>query len=93
MIDIKTRHLRIIQGILKKYPHQFKVFGSRAMGCSHELSDLDLCIMDDVPWSVLASIQAEFEESDLPFKVDIVLWNQCSPPFKSQIEKHMKDLM
>jgi len=50
------------------------------------LSDLDLCLKDNYDKSTVRKLQDAFTESDLPFKVDIVVWAELSDGFKKQIE-------
>jgi uncharacterized protein len=89
MICMEPRHLEIVKTILKKYPYTFYAFGSRVKNTHKQLSDLDICFMDNIPGNVLSHIREDFEESDLPFTVDIVDWNNCDEKFKSQIESEL----
>jgi predicted nucleotidyltransferase len=82
-------HAKIIKDILSQYPYPFFVFGSRVKGTHKEFSDLDLCYRVDIPDSVLANLLNDFEQSDLPFKVDIIAWNRCSPEFQKHIENDL----
>lgn len=85
MIFVEQRHSAIIMAILKKYLYTFYAFGSRTKG-THKKSDLDLCFIEPIPWNIRSHIDEDFEESDLPFTVDIVDWNLCSQDFKNQIK-------
>jgi predicted nucleotidyltransferase len=89
MIYMDERHLKIVKAILAKYPYTFYVFGSRTKGTHRPLSDLDMCFMEDSPWNVRAHIDEDFEESDLPFTVDIIDWNTCKPDFQAKIAKDL----
>ena len=89
MIHMEERHWKIVQEILKKYPYTFYAFGSRVKGGEKRFSDLDLCFMDPIPWNIRGHIDEDFEESDLPFKVDIVDWNLTTPEFKKLIKKDL----
>lgn len=89
MIYLEDRHAEIIKDILKKYPYQFYAFGSRVKGTHRKLSDLDLCYKNNIPLRELRKISDEFSDSDLPFKIDIVNFNRCSPEFKALIQKEM----
>lgn len=89
MIQMDEKHLKIVQDILSKYPYTFYAFGSRVKGKPRRLSDLDLCFMEDIPWSHRAQIDEAFEESDLPYKVDVVDWNLCDEDFKREIKRDM----
>ena len=85
MIHMELRHWHIVQEILKKYPYDFYVFGSRVKGTERKLSDLDICFKEAIPWNVRSHIDEDFEESDLPFKVDVVDWNMCDEEFRKKI--------
>jgi uncharacterized protein len=70
-------------------PSQAKVwaFGSRAKGTAKPYSDLDLVIDlgEIATLSLLAKLANDFEETTLPFKVDIVDWQSISEPFQNNI--------
>lgn len=89
MLFMDPKHLIIVQNILSKYPYSFYAFGSRARGNPKILSDLDICFFDHIPLNVLGHIEEDFEESDLPYKVDIVDWNKCSDDFRVIIKKDL----
>ncbi len=89
MIHMEERHWKIVQDILSHYPYTFYAFGSRAKGREKRFSDLDLCFTDSIPYNVQAHIDEDFEESDLPFKVDIIDWNSMSPDFQERIRQDL----
>ncbi|MFK7968494.1 MAG: nucleotidyltransferase domain-containing protein [Rickettsiaceae bacterium] len=82
MINIKPKHLEIVLSILGKYNYSFYVFGSRITDKIKEFSDLDLFYTEDIPEKIIMNIENEFEESDLPYKVDIVNYNKCDKIFQ-----------
>ena len=86
MLQMKTRHWEMVKNILGKYPHRFYVYGSRVKGNAKKFSDLGLCFQEKIPWNVLGHIQEDFEESNLPFKVDLVNWEWMSADFKKLIK-------
>ena len=76
-IDIRADHLRIVQDVLARHlPDGVKVwvFGSRATWATKDSSDLDLALEGDgeIPAHSLAALEAAFEDSDLPYVVDVV---------------------
>jgi len=75
--------------ILSAYRSDTYVFGSRASGKSRELSDLDLVIKAAVSREDLAELRYAFEESNLPFKVDLLVWKELDPVFRSQIAPNL----
>jgi len=72
MLRLETRHQKIIQQVLSKYPYKFYAYGSRTKGVARKLSDLDVCYWEDIPDAFAFQIEEEFKESDLPFMVELV---------------------
>ncbi len=64
-------------------------FGSRASGRARRRSDLDLAVGGTTPLSLLqrALLNEDFDESDLPIKVDIVDLNSITAEFHRRIER------
>jgi predicted nucleotidyltransferase len=89
MIQIENRHLEILRSILSKYPYKFYAYGSRVKGTAKKYSDLDLCYQEEIPWNILSNIWGDLEESDLPFKVDLVNWKHMSSDFQELISKDL----
>ena len=93
-IDISADDLKTVQEILAAHVPDCEVwaFGSRATWTAKESSDLDIAVIAQAPLSatVLADLNDAFRESDLPFKVDVVEWNDTSQSFRKIIEeKHV----
>ncbi len=86
-----------IKRILAKYVPEceVRVFGSRVAGNVKAYSDLDLAIVAPISLDKnrLQLIRNVFEESDLPFRVDVLDWNSVSDGFRKVIEKHYEVLM
>ncbi len=87
---IEERHLTIVKSILSKYPYTFYAFGSRITGKNKKFSDLDIVYFEPISYQELAHLEEDFEESDLPFTVDIVNWNSCDPKFQNIIIEHVE---
>ncbi|MBU1121403.1 MAG: nucleotidyltransferase domain-containing protein [Candidatus Omnitrophica bacterium] len=91
MIDVAPCYMEIIQDILEKYILNWEVraFGSRVNGTAKEYSDLDLVIVgkEKLPKKTLYILREEFQESDLPFRVEIMDWQTISDEFKKIIEQ------
>ncbi len=98
-IDIMPVELDIVLTILRKrftLDTRVWVFGSRARCTAKKTSDLDLAIDMGgipIPLSLRAILSEDFDESALPFKVDIVDWNTTESRFKQIIEKERVLLM
>ncbi|KUO49286.1 MAG: hypothetical protein APF76_15900 [Desulfitibacter sp. BRH_c19] len=94
MIKLSEKELQLVKNILKNYVHDFEVlvFGSRVNGNTHEHSDLDIALRgpDKIDLLLLADIKDEFQNSDLPFRVDIIDFNRISPEFQKVILENHK---
>lgn len=88
-IQLEDKHLEIVRNILTELNMSVFVFGSRAKNTAKPLSDLDLCLKDIYEKSTIRKLQNAFEESDLPFKVDVVVWSDLSDDFQKHIEKDL----
>ncbi len=88
-LQLEPKHFEIICSILKKAKVTVYVFGSRTKNNARAFSDLDLCLKADYDKTIIRKLQDDFEDSDLPFKVDIVVWSELSENFKKQIENDL----
>ena len=90
-IDLTPRDLAIVCDLLRRHvpSRRVVVFGSCATGRAKPFSDLDLAILGDaaVPSRILAALADDFDESSVPFKVDIVDWATTTRSFKDIIER------
>jgi predicted nucleotidyltransferase len=91
-ININPNHLTMIIEILKKNISNdilVWVFGSRVNSSFKKFSDIDLLLQHKnnilIPLKKLASIKADFVESDLPIHVDIIDYNSISGVFKENV--------
>ncbi len=91
-IDIRPNHEALVRDILRaRLPKGVRVwaFGSRATWKAKPYSDLDLALeaADCLPDALIADLQDEFRESDLPWKVDVLDLNAIAPSFRDLIDK------
>lgn len=90
-ICMTDHQIQIVRAILKKIlPLESKVwvFGSRAKGKIKPFSDLDLaidCLEKPLSIEIMADLREAFDESNLPYKVDIVDMNSTTPEFLEAI--------
>ena len=65
------------------------VFGSRATGRARPFSDLDLLLEAERPlaWDEWVALADAFEQSDLPFRVDVVERQGLQPGFLQRVER------
>ena len=91
MIDVDSKHLDTVTRILAAHAPECEVraFGSRVTWTAKDYSDLDLAIVGEraLGPDVLRRLKEAFEESDLPFRVDVLDWHALSPSFQRVIER------
>lgn len=78
---LSARNMKTIQDILNKYPdiETVYIFGSRATGSFKHGSDIDLAVTNEgVDNKTIGRIKGDFEESSLPYRVDIVSYPALS---------------
>ena len=89
VITILEQHLTPMGSVV------VSVFGSRATHQAKKYSDLDLIIEANsgaIPAQVMALLTYDFEESLLPFKVDIVDSAEITDGFRATISKDKKTI-
>ena len=91
-VDIRPDHLEIVQGILREHlPVGVKVwvFGSRANWTTKDSSDLDIALEGENKLShkLLGVLKDAFEESTLPYTVDVVDLHAVSHAFKQIVKQ------
>ncbi|MDR2965775.1 MAG: HI0074 family nucleotidyltransferase substrate-binding subunit [Treponema sp.] len=93
-IHIDENHKKLIISLLREIPEinncSVYLFGSRVNGKSVNFSDVDIAIDYEgkvLPDNFKLQLSSSFENSLLPYKVDIIDLNSVSPVFKTKIEK------
>ena len=94
MIDAPATALTTVLGTLSRHvpDREIRVMGSRASGPAKPFSDLDLVVMGDEPLSLRArgELRDAFDESNLPFAIDIIEWASSSAAFRRVIAERAK---
>ena len=93
-VDIRPDHQETVQEILRSHLPagvEVWVFGSRANWTTTDSSDLDLAVAGSakLDYRVMADLEIAFEESDLPYTVDVIDLNNVSDAF-NQIVKNQR---
>lgn len=95
-LELTAAELDIVQAIVAQHVPEraVYVFGSRARGHAKPHADLDLLISGDEPLAapVRAQLEMDFDDSDLPFRVDIVDEAQVRPDFVAQVRQDCRPL-
>ena len=97
MIDLKSDYLSVIQDILSKrlQGERIYVFGSRVNGTAKPHSDIDLMIESTEPLdeNLILTLKNDFEDSDLPIRVDILDGSQLSASFRAIVDAKKVELL
>lgn len=91
-IQVESRHAVIVLRVLRPILDQCYVFGSRSNGKARKFSDLDIVIKGRVSPEMLRGYRSQFEDSDLPFKVDLCLWNDLDNTFQDLVSPQLISL-
>ena len=95
-IDISEAARTTVLELLGRHLPRTKawVYGSRVMWTSTPQSDLDLVVCSSPEQRrQVADLREAFEESNLPFRVDLFVWDEVSDSFRSRIESERVTLV
>ena len=89
MIHTSESEREIITDILNRHVPdcEVRIFGSRCKGTHKPYSDIDIAIVGRELLGIrkLGELKDAFEESDLPYRADVLDWNEISPAFQATI--------
>ena len=88
-IDITAEQLKTVLSLLKKHLTNTTVwvYGSRAKWTARPQSDLDMVVFATPEQnSQVFDLREAFEESNLPFRVDLFVWDDVPERFRKRIE-------
>ena len=91
MINLKSKHLKLLQDIFSGYCPKAEIwaYGSRVNGDSHSGSDLDLVVKAfNDPHKTLAELRSLLIESNIPFLIDINVYEKLPVAFQKEILKN-----
>ncbi|WP_353228060.1 nucleotidyltransferase domain-containing protein [Novosphingobium sp.] len=89
-LQVSAAQFAILNAILREHlPDGVIVwaYGSRAKGKAKPFSDLDLALECDqpLPPGLFGALADAFDDSDLPWKVDMIDWHAATPAFRALI--------
>ena len=87
-IDITTAQRKLILDLLGKYLPNTSAwaYGSRVTWKARPQSDLDMVVFATPEQAhAVAKLKEAFEESDLPFRVDLFAWHEVPEQFQKNI--------
>lgn len=89
MVNVSPKQLETIRRILAEYVGgcEVRAFGSRVNGSAKGHSDIDVAVVapNKIKRRTKMLLREAFEESDLPFRVDIIDYNAASDEFRAII--------
>jgi len=88
-VDITPQQREIILALLGSHLPNTKVwvYGSRVKGYARPSSDLDMVVFASPEQSTNVFLLKEaLDESDLPFRVDLFVWDEVPEQFRKNIE-------
>lgn len=89
-IDITTAQRKTILSLLERYLPDVEVwvYGSRANWTTKPASDLDMVVFTKPEQSLnVFELRESFEDSNLPFRVDLFVWDDIPESFKANIKR------
>ena len=89
-IDLKDEHRELLQALLEEHlPNTTAwAYGSRVQAATGPHSDLDLVVFATPRQRrQVGDLREAFEESNLPFRVDLFVWDDLPEAFHKQIEQ------
>lgn len=95
MIDLEEKYIDFIKNTISSMIHNYKlyVFGSRAKNRAKKYSDIDLAIdSQELTPQIKTKLEFTFENSTLPYEVDIINLNDIDNKFKDLIQKDLIEI-
>ena len=89
-LDMEERHREIVEALLRKHLPGVEAwaYGSRIKGTARPASDLDMVVFAAPEQArAVSALRESFEESNLPFRVDLFVWNEVPESFREQIKR------
>jgi predicted nucleotidyltransferase len=91
-IALEENNLELVKQIINNTVNDLNIqvymYGSRAKGTAWKYSDIDLALSSSkgkIPPNTISKLSLDFEESLLPYKVDIIDLHTVSENFKEAI--------
>ncbi len=88
-VDLTPAQRDVVEALLARYltGTEAWVYGSRAKRTSRPQSDLDIVVFATPEQQrAVSDLREAFEESNLPFRVDLFVWDEVPDSFREQIE-------
>lgn len=96
MIDLESEYIEFIKKVVSSFLRDYKlyIFGSRAKNKARKYSDIDIAIdSEELDGEIKSRLEFEFENSTIPYEVDIVDLKNISESFKNLIKNDLLELV
>jgi hypothetical protein len=94
-LHLQPLELATLHALLRHHlpTHALYAYGSRVVGwpasqAVKPYSDLDLVVCSPAPALALANLRADLEDSDLPWRVDLCVWDDLPAWLQTLIAQH-----
>ncbi len=87
-LDLAPEHFEQVRQLLARHlpGTEAWVYGSRITGKARPWSDLDLVVFTSpAQRAAVSALREAFEESNLPFRVDLFVWDDLPESFRENI--------
>jgi predicted nucleotidyltransferase len=94
-IDLRPEHLQAVQDLIRKYLPGIAVwaYGSRVNMTARDNSDLDLVAFTaSSTAAAVSALRDAFDESNIPFLIDLHVWNEIPVNFHDQIQRRYVEI-
>ena len=94
-IDLTPAQLDEVKRLLAQYlpATQVWLYGSRVRGNARTTSDLDMVVFAEPEQQAQVSqLREAFDQSNLPFPVDLFVWSSVPEKFKKNIQQHYVEI-
>ncbi|KJV07179.1 nucleotidyltransferase family protein [Methylocucumis oryzae] len=95
ILDLTPTQQALLMQLMQQFIPGIRVwaFGSRVKGNARPSSDLDLVVFSKPSQrSQVFALQEALEESNLPFNVDLLIWDEIPDNFKTTIQNGFIEL-
>lgn len=95
-VGLNDLHRKMLLELLNHYIPNTHVwiYGSRAKGTARPASDLDMIAFTQPDQTLqISALKEAFEESNLPFRVDLFVWDEVPDTFRKTIEEEHQVLI
>lgn len=92
MIDLEQKYIEFIKETVSSMLHNYKlyIFGSRVKNRAKKYSDIDLAIdFQELTPQTKSKLEATFDNSTLPYEIDIIDLNSIDDKFKNLIKDEL----